>query len=136
MATNSNIVKEALSIIGVLDETASLSAEQADNGLSVMNDLLMEWDANDIDIGFFPQTDINAESPIYSEALQTVKFSLAIALSTYYGIDPRPAVVAIAVGGYKRLLRDAIVEKTKEADMTHLSPGAASWRRRYNILEG
>lgn len=135
MATNSDVVREALSIIGVLAEVDSLSAEQGVNGLSVMNDMLLEWDADDIDTGYFPQTDINAESPIYSDALSTVKFSLAVYLSSYYGLEPRSAVVAIATSGYKRLLRDSIVAKMKEADMTNMPLGSA-WARRYNILEG
>lgn len=125
MATNSSIVSEALSIIGVLDEIQSLSAEQGVNGLSVMNDMLLQWDADEIDVGYYPQTDINAESPVYSDALAAVKYNLAIYLSSYYGLQPNSAVAMIADRGYKRLLRDAIVAKMKEADLSHL-PGVRS----------
>ena len=135
MATNSNIVSEALSILGVLAETDSLSAEQAENGLSVMNDMLLEWDADEIDVGFYPQTDINAESPIYTDALSAVKHNLAIHLASYYGLEPKHPVVMIADRGYKRILRDAIVAKMKEADLTNVPLGSA-WGRRYNITEG
>lgn len=135
MATNSSIISEALSILGVLDEIQSLSAEQGVNGLSVMNDMLLEWDANEIDTGYYPQTDINAESPVYSDALSAVKHNLAIYLASYYGLEPKLPVAMIADRGYKRLLRDAIVAKMKEADMTGMPLGSA-WSRRYNILEG
>ena len=135
MASNSDIIKEALSILGVLDEIQSLSAEQGVNGLSVMNDMLLEWDANEIETGHYPQTDINAESPIYSDALSAVKHNLAIYLASYYGLEPKLPVVMIADRGYKRLLRDAIIAKTKEADMTGMPLGSA-WGRRYNIQDG
>src|SRR3990167_3044289 len=132
MPSNSDVIKEALSIIGVLDEIQSLSAEQGANGLSVMNDLLAEWDEDGIDTGFYKQTDINADSPVYADALQAVKYNLAIALSNYYGVDPRLPVVALADRGYKRLLRDSINAKMKEADMSHM-PGVF---RPPNILDG
>jgi hypothetical protein len=132
MASNNEIITEALSIIGVLAEMDSISAEQGETGLSVMNDLLMEWDSDEIDVGYYPQTDVNAESPIYADALQAVKYNLALALSNYYGVEPRLPVIVIADRGYKRLLRDSIISKMKEADLTHL-PGVIS---RYNILDG
>jgi hypothetical protein len=91
--------------------------------MAVMNDMLLEWDANDIDVGYYVQTDINVESPVYSDAMQAVKYNLALALANYYGVEPRPSVYLIADRGYKRLLRDSQIAKVKEADMTHL-PGS------------
>jgi hypothetical protein len=123
MATNNEVIHEALSLIGVLDEIQSISSEQGENGLSVMNDLLLEWDANGIDTGFYLQTDLNNDCPVYVDVLRVVKYNLAISLSSYYGVEPPQAVVFIAAKGYNRLLRDAMVAKMKEADMTHL-PGS------------
>jgi tail accessory factor len=120
MATNAELIQSALRLIGVLDEIQAVSAEQGENGLVTMNDLFMEWDADGIDIGFFPQTDLTAESPIYVDAQMVAKYNLAIVLSQEYGTDPKPAVVAVAVRGYDRLVRDAAIAKQEEADMSHL----------------
>ena len=135
MATNNSVIKEALSILGVLDEIQSVSAEQGENGLSVMNDMLLEWDADQIDVGYYPQTDINAESPIYPDALAAVKHNLAIYLASYYGLEPKGPVLMIADRGYKRLLRDAMNAKIQEANMQGVPLGEA-FITRNNILSG
>lgn len=122
MASNLDVIKEALSIIGVIDEIEDPSAEQSENGLSVMNDMLLMWDADQIDVGYYQQTDVNAESPIYADALSAVKYNLALYLSTYYGVEPKLSVAMIADRGYKRLLRDAMNAKIEESDTSHL-PG-------------
>lgn len=135
MATNNGLIKDALSILGVLDEIQSVSAEQGAIGLSVMNDMLLEWDADQIDVGYYPQTDINAESPVYPDAQSAVKHNLAIYLASYYGLEPKLPVVMIADRGYKRLLRDSINAKLEEADLTGV-PMGEGFRVRTNILEG
>lgn len=132
MASNYDVIKEALSILGVISEIDPVSAEQGQNGLSVMNDMLAEWEADGIDVGYYPQTDINADSPVYSDALQAVKYNLALSLATYYQKEPSLPAAMLADRGYKRLLRDSINAKMQEADMTHM-PGV---NYHYNILDG
>jgi hypothetical protein len=87
-----------------------------------MNDLFAQWDGNNIDIGHFPQTDVNATSPIFADAMQAAKYNLAIVLAVEYGKEPPGAVVAVAMDGYKRLERDSVVAQLEPADMSHL-PG-------------
>lgn len=132
MATNNDVIKEALSILGVISEVDSVSAEQGQNGLSVMNDMLNEWAADSIDVGYYQQTDLNADSPVYSDALQAVKYNLALALANYYQKEPSLPAIMLADRGYKRLLRDAMNARLNEADMTHM-PGV---NYHYNILDG
>ena len=131
MASNNDIIKESLSILGVLSEVDPVSAEQGQNGLAVMNDMLSEWAADGIDVGQYPQTGLNDTSPVYDDALQTVKYNLALALAPYYQKEPSLPVAMLADRGYKRLLRDAINAKLEEADMTHM-PGVT---RYYNIMD-
>lgn len=132
MTTNSEFVEKSLRLIGVLQEGETPSAEQGEDALETMNDLFMEWDADGIDIGFFPQTDLTADNPIYTDAMQTAKYNLAMALAGEYRIEPPSTVIIIASKGYNRLLRDSINGQMKEAEMDHL-PGVPS---RSNILDG
>lgn len=132
MATNSEVIEKSLRLIGILQEGETPSAEQGADGLGTMNDLFMEWDGDGIDIGFYPQTDLTAESPIYADCMQAANYNLAIAFSGEYRVEPPATVVIIASKGYNRLLRDSINGQMKEAEMDHL-PGVPS---RSNILEG
>ena len=132
MATNSEVIEKSLRLIGVLQEGETPSAEQGADALETMNDLFMEWDADGIDIGYFPQTDLTADSPIYSDTMQAAKYNFAMALAGEYRIEPPSTVIIIASKGYNRLLRDSINGQMKEAEMDHL-PGVPS---RSNILEG
>jgi hypothetical protein len=122
--TNLQIITSALRLIGVLSEGETASAEQAEDALAAMNDLFAQWDGNGIDIGHFPQTDVNATSPIFNDAMQAAKYNLAIVLAVEYGKEPPVAVVAVAMDGYKRLLRDATNAKLEPADMSHLAGGS------------
>ena len=133
MPSNNDVIKDALSILGVLSEVDSVSAEQGQNGLSVMNDMLNEWAADGIDVGFYPQTEINDDSPVYSDALQAVKYNLALALSNYYQKEPSLPAIMLADRGYKRLLRDAMNARLQEADLTGYMPGV---NYSSNILDG
>jgi hypothetical protein len=125
--TNGEFLTDALRLCGVKSETDSLSAEEGVAGLRSMNDLFADWDAQGIDTGYFPQTDLQADSPIYSDALHACKYGLALILSVEYGIEPKPFVAQVAGASFTRILRDAIVAKQKEADMTHLPGYQTSW---------
>jgi hypothetical protein len=124
MASNLDLIEKAFRLIGVLAEGETASSEQGSDALTSMNDLFNEWAANDIDIGYYPQTSLSADSPIFADAIQAAKYSLAILLGSEYGVSPSPAVAAVASSGYKRLLRDAQVSKQEGVDMSHLSGGS------------
>ena len=85
-----------------------------------MNDLFLEWDANGIDIGFYPQSDIQAESPVYADAMLAAKYGLALLLCAGFGVAPKPIIAQIASSSYNRIQRDAQVAKQGGVNMTTL----------------
>lgn len=127
MSSNNEVISSALRLIGILAEGETASAEQGADALKTMNDLFLMWDAEGIDIGFYPQTDITADSPIPDEYMRAAKYNLAIELASDYARDPRPVVAAVAVGEYQRLQRDAVIAKLAEADMKHLPGIYRNW---------
>lgn len=132
MATNNEIIRDALGLLGVLRETESPSAEQGDHGLRILNELLEQWAGEGIEIGQWPQTDVNDTSPLDIRVLSAVKANLAVALSPYYGIAVAPTEMERAGRLYRHLLRDVAVNRLQEADMTHLPGVYGDW----NILTG
>jgi hypothetical protein len=120
--TNAELIASALRLIGVVAEGIPLTDEQAVDGMESMNQMLYEWDADGIDVGFIPQTAVEDESPLYADAQFAVRYNLALILAPEYGVEPRSTVIAFARDGYNRLLREAMVAKMTEADMSHLAP--------------
>lgn len=134
MATNAEFLSDALRLIGVLPENQPATAEQAENARRMLDDMMADWQAQEIDIGWTPIDDLTAECDISPSDRQAVKYNLAVRL---YGIYPtanglRPDVVAIAQAGYDRLLSTSLEDRQVEIDMTHLPLGY----NRSNILTG
>lgn len=130
MTTNTLIIRDALGLLGVLNEIETPSAEQGAHGLRVMNEMLEEWNADGIRVGQWPQSDITAQSPIAQSALSAVKYQLAAALGPYYGKQLPGDAVARGERLYGRLVREAAVAAHEEADTSHLPGAGGSW----NIL--
>jgi hypothetical protein len=130
--TNLDLIRAALRLGKVLSEGDEPTNEQAQDGLSTLNDLFADWAANDIDIGHYRQSSLSAESPIYEDAVRAAKHNLAIVLCAEYEIEPPPGVLAIAISTHDRLQRDAAIAALREADMSHL-PGVVE---RSNIESG
>lgn len=133
MITNRQLISDALAMLSVLAETETASAEQAQGGLRFLNSLMAEWEENGVDLQYFAQTTLADECPIPAADEQTVTAALAVRLaSVYQGADPSIAA-GIAAQGYARLLRTALVDARREADMTHLPLGYTGGS---NILTG
>ena len=65
MATNLEIIENALREINVISEIDSASAEQGTHGLRKLNEMLAEWqEAKDFDIGWFDQGDTGDTFPL------------------------------------------------------------------------
>jgi hypothetical protein len=106
--TNQDIIRDALGLLGVLAETESVSADQAAHGLRVLNDLMDEWEADNIEIGYYAQTEPNVEFPAMARTALAVKYALAVALAPHYGRSAPAEVAVLAQRYYARLMRDAV----------------------------
>ena len=132
MSTNSQIIQDALGLLGVTDDF-SLTAEYGALGLRTMNDLLTMWEVNDIDVGYFEQDNLTDENPVNPENLMAVKYNLAIALAPYFGANPTVALVATAMKAYNHLLRKEQSSRLAPVTTEH-APLGQNWGGRYNIL--
>jgi len=125
--TNLDIITSALRLLGVIAVSEQASAEDAQLGLTVLNDFLEEWSARDIDVGHWPQTDVDADFPGEAAVALTVKAFLATMLAPYFERQPSPLVILQASTGYERLLREAVTGQMKEASMSHLPGAQSTW---------
>ena len=127
MTSNLDIITGALRLLGVLEASGTASAEDAALGLGVLNEFLEEWSARGIDVGHWPQTDVDADFPGDATVTHTVKAYLAVSLAPYFEREVRPFVALQAGSGYERLLREAVTGQMVEASMTHLPAAQSTW---------
>jgi hypothetical protein len=125
MATNLEVITDALGLLGVLAETETASAEQGAHGLRVLNDMLSEWESSGLELDYFPQTDLSEEFP--SEDLALVKYNLAVELAPYYQATVSEAVAVRARQYYARRVRDWVRDSMVEQDVTHMPMGEGHW---------
>lgn len=136
MATsNSQIIQDALGLLGVLQETEVMSAEQGAHGLRVLNELMADWEQDGIDLQFYEQTTLADTTPVPDHAILATKYYLAMALAPYYARPVSPEFVALGDKYYSRLVRDAMTEQLRPVDMSHL-PVGEGWSSDYDIDAG
>jgi hypothetical protein len=126
MSTNSQVIQDALGLIGVTDDF-NLSAEYGSLGLRAMNDLLLMWQDNGIDVGYAEQDTLTDDCPILPEHMLSVKYNLAVALAPYFSKMPSAALAAQALASYMRLQRDGQVALQKPVSVAPLGRDWSSW---------
>jgi len=120
---NVDVIKGALQLLGVLHVGQPVSADDGALGLTVMNAMLAEWEEDSIDIGYFEQDDIDAESPVEMPDLLAVQYNLAVYLAPQFGRTVTPEVGGPAGKFHGRLKRDAAVDANVPVDTSGLPSG-------------
>jgi hypothetical protein len=93
--TNLDLITDALRKIGMIDESATPSAEQGVIGLRLLNQLLAAWAEDGLSFpSWFPQTDNDATTPLPDWAERAVTAALSIEIAAEYD---RPIPEALAV---------------------------------------
>lgn len=117
-ATNLELVTYAFLKINVVSESQSPSAEQGIIGLNVLNDTLANAAADGVHLGWYPQTNIAAVSPLQNQDIGPVKLILCAALAAHYGVALSPELISQIGAATDRLEKRAL--KYSEADMSEL----------------
>lgn len=130
--TNADLITRSLRLIGVLNEVETASAEQGASALEVLNDLMADWAQEGIDLQYFEQNDLTAETPIPDHARAAVRYFLAFALAPEYGRQVSQEMNAAGDKFYSRLVRDAVIQNRVESDTRHIGTGY----NYYDIISG
>ena len=122
--SNSDLIKDALSLIGVLNEVQEPSPEQGAHGLRALNSLMAAWQKKGLDLQYFTQTSTNDDTPIPEECQAVVTYYLSFALAPYYGRQVTPEMRSLASELYDVLVREAVQFAMQESELLSL-PGRA-----------
>ena len=94
MATATEIITRSLTRLGIRAAETSLEPAELQDGLSLLNDMLSNWEEAGYNLGFSPVANITDEVRIPRGANQAVIDSLAIMMAPEYS---RPISAALAV---------------------------------------
>jgi hypothetical protein len=116
MATNLDIITSALRILNVINENEAPSSDLAAVGLEAMNDMLADWNADGIELGYFPQTVLAGISPLEDQDLRGVKYNLAVEIAGHIAAPVSEATAFVAEQGYSRLSKGTTEEIVSDLD--------------------
>lgn len=117
-ATNLELVTYAFLKLNVFDENSSATPEQGVTALNVLNDMMADMAGNGIRLGWYPQTNLAAVSPLQAQDVGPIKYMLCAALSAHYGIPLGELLLTQIGSAFTGLSKRAL--KYSEADMSEL----------------
>lgn len=91
-----DMITDAFRLANIIDENETPSAEQGVYGLRVLNQLMGQWDADGIRLGWVVVTSQAADLPLRFQDERAVKYNLAAELAGEYGVELTPRVAKIA----------------------------------------
>lgn len=127
MATNLDVITRALRIANIIREGEVPPAATSEEGLEALNDMMADWEANGIELGYFPQTSLSATIPVEDKDLRGIKYNLALEITASLATQLTSTAVDIATESKARLEKGTV--ELFENSFEHL-PGS---RRRFDI---
>lgn len=103
MATVLNVVSGALKLLEIKVSESALTAEEGQDGLVSLNDMMAEWSEDGIDIGYEELDDTDDELFVNAGSLGAIKSNLAMYIAPEYGRLVSPMLEARAENGKKAL---------------------------------
>lgn len=122
--TNLQILTMALRKAGLCDETLSPSTAQQTNGLTTMNAYLAMRDADGLRLGWFPQTNVNANAPLRDEYVYPVALLMARQLASDSGQPIQDDDLKNEINAAEALLAK-LCREYFESDLSELSRAQA-----------
>lgn len=123
------IITDAMQLIRMIDQNEAPSAEQAAQGLRILNDMLLNEAADGLRLGWFPQQVVTSVAPLRPQDIYGVKRILAAALATANGISlakDDPVLYAEITEAKRQMVKRSI--KYFESDLGELQrPQGVAW---------
>lgn len=103
MAANIDIIREALTLANIINEREVPTDRQGEYGLTLLNDMMSDWQEDGIELGYFPQTLVDATFPVEDKHFRGVKYNLARAVAGFNGVISPEETIRIANLTFDRL---------------------------------
>lgn len=120
-----DIVTDSLRQIGIIGETQTPSAEQGQDAVTRLNDLMLSMEEDDIVLGWNPKSTTADTVSLPLGQVAAIKALLAVQLAGEYGSEIPPTTITNARDGYQRLLRQGIQNAMKQTRLYVMPRGNA-----------
>ena len=127
MATNLEVIEQALRDINVINEVESASDEQGQTGLQKLNQMMALWKISSRDVGYFAQSDTSATIPIPDWTEEAVTSSLSLLLAPKYGASISIEQATLIEHSVNAITREIISNNMTNTDMSHLPIGSGHY---------
>ena len=107
MATVLEVVTDALKLLEVRTAESPVTASEAQDGLTALNDMMNEWNVDGINIGYETLDETTDDLFVELGSLGAIKANLAIYIAPEYGRKVTPALAERAIRS-KRALRASL----------------------------
>lgn len=91
-----DIVTRSMRLLGVLQSGENPSAEESEDGMAALNDMLNAWADQGVDLEFFEFTSINDTVPYPEDHMAALRYNLAIELAPEFGVEVSEAIAVRA----------------------------------------
>lgn len=108
MATAESVIKRALTKLGIRASESPLTADEVQDGLDQLNDMLSSWEASGMSMGFEPVANASDTIRVPRGALAAIKANLAVYMAAEYGRVVSPALGVEADTTMNDLLRQLV----------------------------
>lgn len=120
MPSNLDVITDAYRLANIIKERSVPTATQAQDGLTLQNDMLSDWEEDGIELGYYPLP-LSSDIPVEDKYLRGIKYNLSRSISASKGLDPIPEVARIASLTLDRLTKATIEEIN--TDFSHIPTG-------------
>lgn len=109
-----DLATDTLRQLGVISEIETPSAEQGQDAVTKLNDLMASLEEDGINLGYNPKATTADSIVLPAGHVSAIKALLGVALADSYGLTPPSVMSAFADAGYKRLLRNAVTDQMRQ----------------------
>jgi len=126
--TNQELIRDALVLSGIIGQTQSVSALQAQDALRSLNEMMSEWEDGVLrQLDWYEQTDLTATTPVPNWAIRGVKGSLARSLSANKNIPVTEEVISLQQAGMMAIRKRTVGRRP--VTLAYAPQGSAKWSR-------
>ena len=108
MATANDLIAKAFTKAGIRAAETALEADEVQDGLDELNNMLAEWQGL-YQLGGSPVADVSDEVRIPRYADSAVIYSLAVRLAPEFSRPVSPALAATASTAFKNMLNNKVI---------------------------
>jgi len=136
MTKVSEVVRDALLVMRVIDASGAPDADEARDAVNALNRMMRTWEAEGLALGWSDVEGVDDDLPAPAEAEEAIVYGLALRLRPIFGRALEPDVIAMAESSLSALRALSMNGQWSRVSYDDLPVGSGqrvgSWRDGFN----